>query len=304
MMTARSPSTSHRRTRTSRPTSTASTSERLASANGIFTITYTGDEYAHVWIDHEGENVTFLAGDESVEGEANNVTLAPNETVAVGLDIDTHGTPVGTQVGTDEFSISAKIAEPDEVTAMGRSTRRSAAGGPTHREPPRRATTAANSVASGIGHGETVRLGADGMHLNGANVSMDRIDLEGVRNERVELNAAGSAAPSRTGAHWRRRRPPVDGVPGAGVRLRARRGRPHDDSIQREPRPSQRERYRPRGRDALPTNRRGRVGGEGVQVIDEEVVEIMGLPEDRVHFRATTTEFSTFAVAERVPGST
>jgi len=83
--------------------------DSLASANGIFTITYTGDEYAHVWIDHEGENVTFLAGDESVEGEANNVTLAPNETVAVGLDIDTHGTPVGTQVGTDEFSISAKI---------------------------------------------------------------------------------------------------------------------------------------------------------------------------------------------------
>jgi len=41
-----------------------------------------------------------------------------------------------------------------------------------------------------------------------------------------------------------------------------------------------------------------------VEVIDEEVVEIMGLPEDRVHFRATTTEFSTFAVAERVLGST
>lgn len=168
--------------------------DSLASANGIFTITYTGDEYAHVWIDHEGENVTFLAGDESVEGEANNVTLAPNETVAVGLDIDTHGTPVGTQVGTDEFSISAKIAEPDEVTAMGRSTRRSAAGGPT-------ITTTAPSAdrrefrASGIGHGETLRLGADGMHLNGANVSMEGIDLEGVRNERVELNAAGSAAP-------------------------------------------------------------------------------------------------------------
>jgi len=58
------------------------------------------------------------------------------------------------------------------------------------------------------------------------------------------------------------------------------------------------------GRDSLPTNRRGRVGGEGVEVIDEEVVRIMGLPEDRVHFRATTTEFSTFAVAERVLGST
>jgi len=154
MMTARSPSTSHRRTRIS-PDFEGVNPDSLASANGIFTITYTGDEYAHVWIDHEGENVTFLAGDESVEGEANNVTLAPNETVAVGLDIDTHGTPVGTQVGTDEFSISAKIAEPDEVTAMGRSTRRSAAGGPT-------ITTTAPSAdrrefrASGIGHGETL----------------------------------------------------------------------------------------------------------------------------------------------------
>jgi hypothetical protein len=38
-----------------------------------------------------------------------------------------------------------------------------------------------------------------------------------------------------------------------------------------------------------------------VEVVDGEVVEILGLPEDRVHFRATTTEFSTFAVATREP---
>lgn len=181
--------------------------DSLASANGIFTITYTGDEYAHVWIDHEGENVTFLAGDESVEGEANNVTLAPNETVAVGLDIDTHGTPVGTQVGTDEFSISAKIAEPDEVTAMGRSTRRSAAGGPT-------ITTTAPSAdrrefrASGIGHGETLRLGPTGCTSTARTSRWRESTSKASGTSASNSTLQGVRPPSRTGAHWRRRRPP------------------------------------------------------------------------------------------------
>ena len=40
---------------------------------------------------------------------------------------------------------------------------------------------------------------------------------------------------------------------------------------------------------------------KGASVADEDVVRIRGLSEDRVHFRATTDGFSTFAVAERVP---
>jgi len=40
---------------------------------------------------------------------------------------------------------------------------------------------------------------------------------------------------------------------------------------------------------------------KGASVVGEDAVRMRGLSEDRVHFRATTEEFSTFAVAERVP---
>jgi hypothetical protein len=85
----------------------------------VFTVTYTADEYARVWIEYDSENVTFVADGDSIEGEANNVTLAPNETVAVGLAFDTRGKAAGTRLGADEFSIEAEIAEPEEATAEG-----------------------------------------------------------------------------------------------------------------------------------------------------------------------------------------
>jgi len=42
--------------------------DALAAADGVFEITYTADEYARVWIDHPGENVTFTADGKSFEG--------------------------------------------------------------------------------------------------------------------------------------------------------------------------------------------------------------------------------------------
>ena len=277
------------------------TPDSLATADGVFTITYTGDRYAHVWVDNEGENVTFLARGESFEGEPNNVTLAPNQTVAVGLDIDARGTAAGTRLGADEFRINASIAGPDDVTDPGVSTQQTGSGGPT-------TTVTAPSadrrefVASGIGRGDTVRFLLDGMSLDGDDVTLNGIDLQGVRNERVELDAAGNPAPFENASALTAPATPrpvaylalehdfaTDDVDAMTVRfsvdadhLNATGTDPEDVTLYRQT-------------DA------GEWEEKPVEVVDEEVVRVTGLPEDRVHFRATTEEFSTFAVAERVP---
>ncbi|TKX53890.1 DUF1102 domain-containing protein [Halorubrum sp. SP3] len=267
----------------------------------VFTITYTANEYAHVWIEYDSENVTFVADGDSIEGEANNVTLAPNETVAVGLALDTRGATVGTQLGADEFSIEAKIAEPDEVGATGASTQQIGDGGPT--------TTVVSPsadrrefVASGVERGEGVRFLADGMEIGGENVTLEGIDLTGVRTERVELDAAGSSGPFANGSALTaptRPRPvgylsldydfAPDAVDAMTIRfsadpayLNATGTDPEDVALYRRT-------------DA------GDWEAKPVAVVDEAVVDILGLPEDRVHFRATTEPSSTFAVAAHAP---
>ena len=269
----------------------------------VFAVTYTGDEYAEVWIGYPNESVTFVADGESIEAEGNNVTLAPNETVSVGLALDTRGAAAGTQLGADEFSIEAKIADPEGtgLTATGASTQGTGDGGPT--------TTITSPsadrrefVASGVGRGEGVQFLADGMELAGDEVRLAGIDLAGVRNERVELDATGSPDPFEdAGALTAPTSPrPVgylsldydfapDEVDAMTIRFSADRDYlnatgtdPADVTLYRQT-------------DA------GDWDEKPVEVVDGEVVEILGLPEDRVHFRATTTEFSTFAVAAREP---
>ncbi|OTF07407.1 CARDB domain-containing protein [Halorubrum sp. SD612] len=270
----------------------------------VFKITYTADEYAHVWIEYASENVTFVAGGDSIEGEANNVTLAPNETVTVGLELDTRGATVGTRLGADEFSIEANetaLGESDESSASTFGFGSTGDGGPTK-------TVASPSadrrefVASGVESGTEVRFRVDGMPIDRDNVTLEGIDLAGVRNERVELNAAGSPVPFANGSALTaptRPRPvgylslahefAPDAVDAMTIRLSADRDYlnatgtdPADVTLYRQT-------------DA------GDWEAVSVEVVDEAVVDILGLPEDRVHFRATTTEFSTFAVATREP---
>ncbi|EMA70133.1 hypothetical protein C461_01592 [Halorubrum aidingense JCM 13560] len=277
--------------------------DALASADGVFTITYTADEYARVWIDHPDETVTFTSDGESIEGEANNVTLAPNESVAVGLSIDTRDEVAGTQLGADEFSINATIADPEtaDIEDDSGSSGSLTGGGLTT------TVTAPDAnrrefVASDIGHGATVRFGADGMALDDEDVTLDGLDLEGVENERVELHAAGSRDPPDNGSALDAPTAPrsvaylalehdfePDAVDGMTIRFSADRDRLNATDVD----PADVTFYRQT--DA------GEWDEKPVAVVDDEAVESEGLPTDRVHFRATTEEFSTFAVAERVP---
>lgn len=279
--------------------------DALASADGVFEITYTADEYAHVWIDHDGgDAVTFTADGESIEGDANNVTLGPNQTVAVGLALDARGEVAGTQLGPDEFSINATLAEPDaaesDAAATGGSTS-TTRGGPsvsvTSPSADRR-----EFVASDIDRGETVRFLAEGMHLDDESVTLDGIDLEGVRNERVELTATGSPDPFADGSALSAPTSPrsmayldlaYDFEPDAVDAMTVRFSADPDylDATDTDP-------------EAVTLYRQTNEGEweeTPVAVVDNDVAQILGLPEDRVHFRATTEKFSTFAVAERVP---
>jgi len=276
--------------------------DALAAADGVFEITYTADEYARVWIDHPGENVTFTADGKSFEGRDNNVTLAPNESVAVGLSLDARGEVAGTQLGADEFSIRGEVAEPESVPSS--SDFSTGDGGPT-------ITVTSPSddrrefVASDIDHDDTVRFEADGMHLDGENVTLDRLDLAGVRNEHIEVNAAGSPEPFANGSALDAPTTPrpiaylgvehdfdPDEVDAMTIRFSASRETLDDAGID------------PKNVTLYRQTDAGNWAEKGASVADEDVVRIRGLSEDRVHFRATTDGFSTFAVAERVPAST
>ncbi|WP_050032779.1 CARDB domain-containing protein [Halorubrum halophilum] len=267
----------------------------------VFTITYTADEYAHVWIQYESENVTFVADGDSIEGEANNVTLAPNETVVVGLALDTRGAAAGTKLGADEFGINATLAEPEDASMMSASTRRTSDAGPT--------TTVTSTsddrrefVASDIGYGDAVRFDLDGMHLDGGNVTLDGLDLEGVRSDRAEMSAAGSPEPVENGSALDAPTTPrsiayltvehdfdTDEVDAMTIRFSASREALDDAGVD----PERVTFYRQT--DAGDWNEKD------TSVVGEDAVRTRGLSEDRVHFRATTEDFSTFAVAERVP---
>ena len=59
----------------------------------VFRIRYDGDTAATVWITSDAAGVTFLADGTPVDARADAVTLAPDESVAVGVAVDTTATP-------------------------------------------------------------------------------------------------------------------------------------------------------------------------------------------------------------------
>ncbi|OYR41957.1 CARDB domain-containing protein [Halorubrum sp. Eb13] len=269
----------------------------------VFTITYTGEQYANVWIEYDGDGeVTFVADGESIEGNESSVTLAPNETVTVGLAFDTRDATAGTQLGADEFRINATLAEPKDATARGVSTRKTGDdGGPTTTVRAPNATYR-EFTASGIDRGESVRWLAEGMHLDGDNVTLEEIDLAGVRNERVELDAAGSPDPFADAGPVSAPTTPrsmaylaldhdfaPDAVDATTIRLSAAPSHLNATGTDSEDVTLYRQ------TDA------GAWEEVPVEVVDDDAVELLGLPEDRVHFRATTGPSSTFAVAEHAP---
>ena len=271
--------------------------DTLASADGVFQITYTADQFAYVWIDHEGENVTFVTDGDPIEGEANNVTLGPNETVTVGLRIDARGEVAGTQLGADEFSIRARLAEPDDAPdASSSDTDRLSIAmmSPTDNQ--------REFVVTDTRPGGNVTFDADGMGMDGENVTMERLELVGVPGGDLELDATGSPdAFDGAGALDTPTRP--RSLAYLSLQHSFDAGEVDGTTVWFSTDPAYLDRAGVERENVALYHRTDAGDWERLptQPLDEEAVRERDLPDDRVHFRARTDDLSTFAVGEEVP---
>ena len=271
----------------------------LASADGVFTISDTADEYARVWIEHPEENVTFVVDGESIEGASNNVTLGPDETVAVGLEVDARGAVAGTQLGGDDFDIRAEIAEPESMSPNADDEEEDADGGAAttvrRPEPARR-----EFEGRELSPGGDVTFDAGAMEIAGGDVTLDRVRITSENARDVAFETVGRPDPFPSAG-------PLNDTRGATpngyfefdhafttaevsrVRfsvsvdrdyLNETGGDPDDLSLYR------RSESAPGGWERLETER-----------VDPAVRRLLDLPEDRVHLTASTDDFSVFAVA-------
>ncbi|WP_058366835.1 DUF1102 domain-containing protein [Haloparvum sedimenti] len=262
----------------------------------VFTITYTTDRYAHVWIEHDGDDVTFLVDGEPIEGEANNATLAQNESVAVGLAFDTTGNSVDAQLGADEFSIHAEVAEPEAVADATGSV-----ASPTTTTVRSPNESARVFEATGVDAGESVAFDLDRMALAGTNVTLDGVTVTRTRAGAVDFEATGSPTPFAEAGE-------LDAPAGAAANAYLSLSYDLDpDAVESatfrfsvDP-----EDLEDRGIDPedLTLYRRAADGWteKNVTVIDPETADAEGLDGDRVHFEATTENLSVFAVATHRP---
>lgn len=74
---------------------------------GVFSLTYTGEESADVWLEDGSDAVTFTALSNPIEGDGNAVTLAPGESLSIGVSVDT--THEG-DLSVDGVSLNARLA--------------------------------------------------------------------------------------------------------------------------------------------------------------------------------------------------
>jgi hypothetical protein len=86
----------------------------ITAMDDVFRVRYNGPQYANVWLTHESDAVTFYARDDAIESQSSSITLGPNESVPVGLRIDTTGEVADGFV--EDITVHASIAEPEDVT--------------------------------------------------------------------------------------------------------------------------------------------------------------------------------------------
>lgn len=74
---------------------------------GVFSLTYTGNDSADVWVGDDSPAVTFTALSNPIEGRASAVTLGPGESLSVGVSVDT--TETGS-LNVEGVSLNARLA--------------------------------------------------------------------------------------------------------------------------------------------------------------------------------------------------
>lgn len=88
--------------------------DTLTPLSRVFTVTYTGDTHARIWLADDADSVTFFRGDNienTVEGRPNAIMIAPNQTVFIGILVDTRGEHDVSQASS--FTLNAELANPE-----------------------------------------------------------------------------------------------------------------------------------------------------------------------------------------------
>ena len=89
----------------------------LTPVHRVFTITYTGDRAAEVYLTDGNDDITFYRGTDttaSIEGESNAIVLGPNDPLVVGVLIDARD---GDDVeNVDAFTVHANETDPETTT--------------------------------------------------------------------------------------------------------------------------------------------------------------------------------------------
>ena len=96
-----------------------------------FRVRYDGDRFVRVWLTTDADGISFRARGESVDSRTDAIRLAADESVAVGVVVDTtEATPPERAV----FSVEAQVADPEDVGSPGADAAGGAGG--TDREAP------------------------------------------------------------------------------------------------------------------------------------------------------------------------
>ncbi|MWV65729.1 DUF1102 domain-containing protein [Halorubrum sp. JWXQ-INN 858] len=280
--------------------------------DGLFTVTYTGTtadegfvegDAMDLWIDHDVDHLTFTVDGEPVEGRDDSVTVLPERSVTVGIAVDT--TDSGSVSGTvheDDFGIhlaTPPIPDEDEPDTSSASSAGSGGASTTVTAP---AVDERRFTARDVTSGESVPFDAGGMHLEGANLTLDRMTVTGAPGGAFALDAAGSPDPfDRAGS--------VDAPPGAVAAAYMALAYDFDpDGVDGLTVGfSADARYlADRGIDPDAVTLLRATDDGGWEELDASVVApadaaARGLPDDRVHFEATTEDLSVFAVAVHGP---
>lgn len=272
----------------------------------VFTITYTANETADVWIEHEGENVTFVTDDGPVETESNAVTLGPNGSVSVGLQFDTRGAEPNTRLGADEFAIHANVTDPDSDPDSSSTAGQESAGAAdedTEATPSvtvsRPSPSERSLEATGLGSDDTVGFETDRVRIDQANVTLDHLELRGVSTETVSMETVGNPTPFAEGGELDAAQEPVP----MGYLSVAHEFDPANVEQMRLRFSVDREHLGAADPEDLVVFRQTDAGGwepRETTPLDAATVDRRGLSTDRVHLVATTDDFSTFALATHV----
>jgi hypothetical protein len=250
-----------------------------------FRVRYDGDTAATVWITSDAAGITFLADGAPVDAPADAVTLAPDESVSVGVVVDTVD---ATPPESSEFTVRARVADAaDEVSdgvaapdADESVTTRVTSPTPTSRVLALRDTVAGRSIAVDLDRLVVTRAGDGVVTLDELSVVSDggALDLD------VSVTPPDSAGALPTDAGVR---------PLGAVRVVERRGaveratlrfgvdRAYLDTAGYDPEDLTVYRY-----DGTGWSERG--------------VEVVGRTDERVFLDAGTPGFSTFVVAAEV----